>query len=51
MEMSFGTLFDPWIIDNTAFSKDWFAATMKCDKKCHRCGYCAETLKKVLRRI
>ena len=47
-EPGFGTALAPYIIDNTAFPKDWFERTAKCDKSCHNCNYCKSVLDKVL---
>lgn len=48
LEPGHGPLFAPSIIDNTRFPADWFERTTSCDKKCHRCSYCASVLKEVL---
>ncbi len=47
-EPGHGPLFAPYIIDNTRFPEDWFVRTTQCDKRCHRCGYCAAVLAQVL---
>ena len=47
-EPGHGPLFAPHLIDNTRFPADWFARTTHCDKRCHRCDYCAEVLEDVL---
>ncbi|MBF0246413.1 MAG: hypothetical protein HQL31_14305, partial [Planctomycetes bacterium] len=37
-------------LDNRSFPKDWFERTTACSKNCHQgCGYCAATLKQVLK--
>jgi len=36
-------------IDNSRFPSDWFAVTSTCRRDCQACGYCAQTLKTVLR--
>lgn len=48
MEPGFGREFDPWIIDNARFPRDWFEVTSRCGQRCERCTYCAETLASVL---
>jgi len=47
-EPTFSTSIAPYIIDNSAFPKNWFDKTSTCDKMCYRCSYCDEVLKKVL---
>jgi len=47
-EPGFGPALAPYIIDNLKFPDDWFEKTSRCDKKCHKCGYCASILQKVL---
>lgn len=47
-EPGFGRAIQPYIIDNTAFPKDWFEKTSSCDKQCHKCAYCKGVLEKVL---
>lgn len=47
-EPGFGRAIAPYIMDNSAFPKDWFEKTANCDKQCHKCGYCEEVLKKLL---
>lgn len=51
MEPGFGPLFDPWIVDNTRFPADWFETTLRCDKRCGRCDFCARTLNAVLAQV
>jgi collagenase-like PrtC family protease len=46
-----GRAIRPYIIDNTAFPKDWFEKTTGCDKSCHKCNYCKSVLEKVLLNI
>ena len=48
LEPGYGPAFFPYLIDNTKFPSDWFKQTTECDKKCHKCNYCASILKKVL---
>jgi len=48
MEPGFGPVFAPFIIDNTRFPDDWFERTLRCDKRCTRCDYCAGVLEAVL---
>ena len=48
LEPGHGSLFAPYCIDNTRFPADWFAQTSRCDKRCHRCDYCASVLAQVL---
>ena len=47
-EPSHSKLLLPYTIDNSHFPPDWFERTSTCNKRCDRCSYCAETLKKVL---
>jgi collagenase-like PrtC family protease len=47
-EPGFGPAFFPWMINNSDFPSDWFETTSRCDKKCFKCNYCKEVLKKVL---
>ena len=47
-EPGFSRAILPYIIDNSAFPKDWFAHTLECNKECHACGYCKSVLDKVL---
>ena len=47
-EPTFSASIAPFIIDNSAFPKNWFDKTSTCDKICYRCNYCDEVLKKVL---
>lgn len=49
-EPGYGPAFAPYLVDNEAFPEDWFTQTSTCDRQCHKCGYCAEVLGKVLRR-
>lgn len=48
LEPGHGPLFAPHSIDNARFPADWFAQTTQCDKRCHRCEYCASVLAQVL---
>ena len=47
-EPGFGPALAPYIIDNTAFPKDWFERTTNCNKQCHTCAYCRSVLERVL---
>lgn len=47
-EPGFGRALAPYIIDNSAFPKDWFTRVSACDKLCHSCGYCKDVLQQVL---
>lgn len=47
-EPGFGRAFAPYIINNSAFPKDWFERTTACKKNCHECGYCKKVLEEVL---
>ncbi len=47
-EPGFGRAIAPYIIDNSAFPKDWFTQTSGCDKMCHNCGYCKKVFDQVL---
>ena len=48
LEPGHAHLFRPYVIDNTRFPGDWFDTVTRCDKRCHRCSYCAEVLEQVL---
>ena len=47
-EPTFSAALAPFVMDNTAFPKNWFDTVTKCDKLCHRCNYCQQVLEKVL---
>ena len=47
-EPGFGRAIAPYVIDNSAFPKNWFTQTSKCDKMCHTCGYCKQVLDQVM---
>ena len=47
-EPTFSGALAPFIMDNTAFPKNWFEKTTSCDKLCDRCNYCKDVLEKVL---
>lgn len=47
-EPTFSGALAPFVIDNTAFPKNWFEKTAACDKMCYRCSYCRDVLKEVL---
>lgn len=51
LEPGHGPVFAPYIIDNTRFPHDWFKTVTSCDKRCHRCNYCAAVLESVLVRV
>jgi collagenase-like PrtC family protease len=51
LEPGHGRLFAPHIIDNRRFPEDWFARTTGCDKRCHRCSYCAAVLQRVWTKV
>ena len=38
----------PYIIDNQRFPADFGKTVLRCDKRCDRCGYCAQVLERVL---
>jgi hypothetical protein len=48
LEPGHGLLFAPYLIDNSRLPDDWFERTTACDKRCHRCSYCAAVLEQVL---
>lgn len=50
-EPTFSMAFAPEIFDNAQFPPDWFAATSSCKRVCHKCRYCEETFRKVLRKV
>ena len=47
-EPTFSAALAPYVIDNTAFPKNWFDTVTNCDKLCYKCDYCQQVLKKVL---
>ena len=47
-EPTFSGALAPFVIDNTAFPKNWFEKTTSCDKLCYKCSYCKNVLEKVL---
>jgi collagenase-like PrtC family protease len=50
-EPGFAPAFAPHIVDNQRFPADWFDRTSRCDRRCHRCGYCASVLARTLVKI
>ena len=51
LEPGHALLFLPYIIDNSRFPDDWFPKTTKCDKRCHKCDYCASVLNETLVKV
>ena len=47
-EPSFSRALAPFIINNSYFPENWFDKTVNCNKKCYKCNYCNDVLKKVL---
>jgi collagenase-like PrtC family protease len=47
-EPGYARVFAPRIIANERFPSDWFEQTTTCDKRCDRCGYCAQVLNDTL---
>lgn len=47
-EPGFGRAIAPYIINNSAFPKDWFTQTSKCDKMCHSCEYCKKVFDQIV---
>ena len=47
-EPGFSRAIAPYMIDNSAFPKNWFEKTANCDKLCYKCGYCQSVLERVL---
>lgn len=47
-EPGFGRAIAPYIINNSAFPKDWFEHTSGCIRDCEACGYCKSVLDDVL---
>lgn len=47
-EPGFSPAFAPFILDNDRFPEDWFQRTSTCRHDCELCGYCRETLDRVL---
>ena len=47
-EPGFGSLFAPYVIDNTRMPKDFFDRVTRCDKQCHACDYCQRALEGAL---
>lgn len=50
-EPGFGSVFYPYIIDNTCMPKDFFTQVTNCNKQCHTCDYCRRTLEDALIKI
>jgi len=48
LEPGYSPAFAPHILDNDAFPSDWFERTATCDRRCHTCSYCAQTLERAL---
>lgn len=48
MEPGFSPLLAPHVVDNARFPADWFQTVSTCDRRCHRCGYCAAVLERAL---
>lgn len=51
LEPGHGSLFAPYIVDNSRFPADWFERTTTCDKTCETCDYCASVLDRVLVKV
>ena len=49
LEPGFASVIAPRIVDNRAFSPDWFEKTLHCAGDCERCGVCREEWEKVCR--
>ena len=49
LEPGFSSLIAPRWLDNSAFPPDWAERSGLCRSGCNSCGYCEETLKRVLR--
>lgn len=49
LEPGLGPMLGGRCIDNARFPADWFAVTSACRRNCQACGYCAQTLRTVLR--
>ena len=47
-EPGYGSIYAPYVIDNTRMPKDFFATVTSCDKQCHKCDYCRGALEKAL---
>ena len=48
-EPSYSTLFPGRILDNTLFPNEWFERTVRCSRQCDSCGYCRETVDRVMK--
>lgn len=48
LEPGFGRAVAPHVLDNRRFPGNWFERTSTCGRHCETCGYCAETLDRVL---
>ena len=48
-EPGFASIIAPHILDNSAFSPDWFEKVLKCQGKCWKCSVCREEWNKVFR--
>jgi len=47
-EPGYGKELSPYIIDNKLLPDDFFEVTSKCKRRCHKCDYCKNALKKAL---
>ncbi len=47
-EPGYGSVFSPYVIDNTRMPKDFFERVTQCDKRCHNCDYCRRALEDAL---
>ncbi len=50
-EPAVGTFFEPYILNNSAFPKDWFKQTSTCGLSCDYCGYCEDVKAKVFQKV
>lgn len=51
LEPSVGKFFEPHMINNRDFPKDWFKRTSTCGWKCDNCGYCEKIEKMVFQKM
>ena len=49
LEPGFASVIAPRVVDNRAFSPDWFEKALRCGGECERCGVCREEWERVCR--
>lgn len=51
LEPGYGSLFAPYILDSDLLPADFYDRTSTCGKNCASCGYCKDTLQKILKKV